>query len=124
MSSTKLFFAKAAAGGLLAWLVCGAMLAGIVVNALVLTVLWGWFVVPTFGLAPLSVPVAGGLVTICVLLRGEATPTRSEKPEKDDDELDPKELRRTFETIRLGLLRVVLRPIVLLGAGWLLKGMM
>jgi len=100
------------------------MLAGIVVNALVLTVLWGWFVVPTFGLAPLSVPVAGGLVTICVLLRGEATPTRSEKPEKDDDELDPKELRRTFETIRLGLLRVVLRPIVLLGAGWLLKGMM
>lgn len=34
------------------------------VNGYVLSILWGWFVVPTFGLAPLSIPAAIGLAMV------------------------------------------------------------
>lgn len=36
-----------------------------IVNGYVFSILWGWFVVPTFGLAPLSIPAAIGLA-MCV----------------------------------------------------------
>ena len=36
----------------------------------VLTKVWGWFVVPSFGLAALSIPVAIGLVCTMRLLTG------------------------------------------------------
>ena len=53
-------------------------------SGFVLTILWGWFVVPAFGLAPLSVPVAIGLSTIIgmymkVKIDDEAAKTSDEK---------------------------------------------
>ena len=36
----------------------------------VLTVLWGWFIVPTFHLPPLTIPVALGLSTLAMTMNG------------------------------------------------------
>lgn len=44
-------------------------------RGVVLTVLWGWFVVPVFGLPALTVPVALGLV---ILVRAVLEPAHSD----------------------------------------------
>jgi hypothetical protein len=41
-------------------------------SAYVLTVLWGWFVEPTFGVDPLSVPYAAGLGVLASFLTHQA----------------------------------------------------
>jgi len=38
-------------------------------NAYVMTILWAWFIVATFGLPVLSVPVAVGVVAIAALFK-------------------------------------------------------
>jgi hypothetical protein len=50
------------------------LLAGLALNAFVLVQLWGWFVVPTFGLVALSFLQAMGLViTVSFLTKQVAT---------------------------------------------------
>lgn len=120
-SSTKNFFTGLIALAIGAWLLAGAVLAGIVIDAFLLETLWGWFVVPQFGLAPLTIPIAGGLVTIAYLLRGAGYDAKkSKKAEKDQHDDSPKALRRNLEEIRESLLSLVLRPALILGVGWLL----
>lgn len=59
MSMSKL------SASLLTLLVAAVIIVGsVLLNAFVLTTLWSWFVVPTFGLQGLSMPVAFGLGVI------------------------------------------------------------
>jgi hypothetical protein len=55
--------------------ICGGLLlasVAIIVRGLCLSVLWGWLIVPVFGLAPLSVAAALGLALfLTFLLRGK-----------------------------------------------------
>lgn len=48
---------------------------GVIVRAFVLTVLWSWFVVPTFDLRPLAIPAAMGLSLIVGMLSYQETKT-------------------------------------------------
>jgi hypothetical protein len=45
----------------------------------VLSIIWGWFIVPTFGLPALSIPVAIGLSVVVGMLTSHATKTDGEK---------------------------------------------
>ena len=65
------------------------------------SVMWGWFVVPLFHVAPLRIPFAIGLAYIVQFL---THPTR--KPEDDP------------ETGFLLIMSLV-KPLILLGAGWI-----
>ncbi len=48
------------------------MVAQITWNGFVITILWGWFVVPHFGVAPLNIPTAIGLGMVALLFsRGQ-----------------------------------------------------
>lgn len=50
----------------------------------VLTVLWSWFVVPTFGLPELSIAVAIGLSLIVGMFKGYSTTRKSEDLETSE----------------------------------------
>jgi len=50
----------------------------------VLTVLWSWFIVPTFGLPELSIAVAIGLSLIVSMFRGYNNTTKNENLEKSE----------------------------------------
>lgn len=47
-----------------------------------IAVLWGWFVVPTFGLTPLSIPVAYGISILARMCIFDATITRVGQDDK------------------------------------------
>ena len=51
-------------------------------TAFVLTVLWGWFVVPTFSVAPVSFWVMYGLTLLVGLLRMDSNDTEAEHQHK------------------------------------------
>lgn len=46
-----------------------------VVNGVALKLLWGWFIVPTFGLPILSVPIAIGIILIASVLTSSYNPS-------------------------------------------------
>lgn len=50
-----------------------AIVLAAIVRAFVLTVMWGWFVMPTFGLRELSIPAAMGLSLILGMLTNPGT---------------------------------------------------
>jgi len=89
-------------GGLL------ATVAGIAWAGYVLTVLWGWFVVPLFGLPELTIPAGLGLS----LVVGYMT--------KDGQQM------KTGEDFGVAvfkaLLGLLLKPAVALGVGWVIRG--
>jgi hypothetical protein len=70
----------------------------------VLAILWGWFVVPVFGLPALSVPVAIGLCLIASVLTNHKTGKEAEK-----------------EDVGLGMTVgvLLLKPGIALLAGWI-----
>lgn len=70
-------------------------------NGYVLTVLWRWFVVPTFGVAPLMLWQAIGLTMIVGYLTHQYT-----SADKDGDGLK-------------GLAMLILKPLFALFFGWL-----
>jgi hypothetical protein len=89
-------------GGLL------AAVAGIAWSGFVLTILWGWFVVPLFGPPGLTIPAALGLA----LVVGYVT--------KDGQQMKPRE---DFGAVVLKvLLGLLLRPAVALGIGRVIRG--
>lgn len=55
---------------------------GVMWEGAVLSVLWGWFVVPLFGLPPLSLPFAIGLALVVGLLTAHKTGNESTDPDK------------------------------------------
>lgn len=80
---------------------------GAVWSGFVLSVLWGWFVVPTFGAPILNIPAAIGIAGIVSYL------TRSSHKEKTKDDGDP--LGRAI--IAIG--EMLLLPAFSLSFGWL-----
>lgn len=63
--------------GALALLVAYPLLA--LYRGFALTFLWGWFIVPAFGLAPLGLIYAVGLSIVASFLTNANTPKRDEK---------------------------------------------
>lgn len=95
---------KAAAGLLV---VCGVpvvMTLAYIYSGWVFVMLWGWFVVPAFGLKPLTIPLAVGLSCIVTLLA----------PHIDD-------YQRRKETSGFAALTPLLRPLILLVVGWIVQ---
>jgi hypothetical protein len=77
---------------------------GMMWSGYALTVLWGWFVIPVFGVAPIGIVNAIGLST--VLSYAMPTPT----PQKDDRDFDEK----FFAAIGIA----IIKPLFALGFGW------
>jgi hypothetical protein len=50
-----------------------------VMNGWALSVMWGWFVVPTFGVPPLSIPAAIGFSMVVGMLTRQTSTNSSEK---------------------------------------------
>lgn len=93
---------NSAIAAVLAVLIAAPLITLVVIwDGYVLSVLWGWFLVPAFGLPALSIPMAIGLSAVATLLT-----THGAKPDEDK--------WRVF-------LRPILGPAFLLLIGWIAK---
>jgi hypothetical protein len=79
--------------------------AGYLWKGYVLSILWGWFIVPFFGLAPLTVPMAIGVVLIASFLTSRYLHIEDE--------------RRPSEKLASVAGHEFLYPAVVLGVGWI-----
>ena len=78
------------------------VLAASILRGYVFSILWGWFIVPTFGVHPISTPLAIGiLITI-----GEIT--RQYVPSKDKD-------------VWMPICTMILSPLLALLLGWIVR---
>lgn len=75
-------------------------------RAYVLSVLWAWFVVSTFGLPLLSVPVAAGILVIMAF-------TTKQKPLENEFDVKPEPVEAAVTSFAI--------PLAALGIGWLIK---
>lgn len=93
----------------LAFLSIAGIVIAAILNGWALSIIWGWFVVPLFGLPSLSVPAAIGLaLTLNLFVR----------PEYDEKRYQNSDLAEiTGALIGKGLLG----PLVVLGLGWIVK---
>ena len=95
-------------------MIAAAMLSLVAIGAVwrgyVLTILWGWFVVPTFGMSPLALVPAIGLSVVVGYLTHQYTP-KAVKPE-DDGKWD--------ETVR-AISHILRQPVFALLVGWVVK---
>lgn len=97
---------KAIAGCLLAMIGLPILIAaGSVWNGYILTILWGWFMAPTFGLPPLMLWQAIGLD----LVAGFLTHQWHDYQEKE---------RGPYEKMAILVGRMILQPLVYLVVGW------
>ena len=69
----------------------------------VLSLLWGWFMVPAFGVPALSIPYAIGLSVICAMLARDM--------KKDPDQPEMAEL----------IITALAAPLVFLAFGWVVR---
>lgn len=74
----------------------------------VISVLWGWFVVPAFGLPPLSVPLAIGVALIVTLMTHQNPARQGAGGGKKDD-------------LAHAMWFAALLPLFGLGIGWVAK---
>ena len=100
-----------AMGGCLAWILGLPLMAALiavdtVLGAWALRALWDWFVVPTFGLAPLSFWIAAGLQLAYMALRG---PVHTGVPASDAG------ARKMFGWV---FINMIMRPFWLVGIGY------
>lgn len=93
------------------WLLIAVLLTPVhwVLDGWVLSILWGWFAVPTFGLPALSIPTAIGLRVIL----GYLTPMPGNHNQKDD--------KPHGERMAEAVLTVLMKPLIGLFFGWLVK---
>lgn len=104
------------------WLALALLLVSVITRALVLTVLWGWFVEPTFGFAPLSLAMAAGLITVVYLVfssRNYLVALREKT--RRADEKEKSSLRETVQMIGALLIHELATPASALALGWILK---
>lgn len=85
----------------------GAVIIAAMLRGWVLSVMWMWFVVPTFGLTPLSIPVAIGIGLILSFTTHQTN--ISAKPKRDISDIASS---------------AVGYPLVLLGLAWIVKSFM
>lgn len=78
----------------------------------ILSVLWSWFVVPTFDIPRLSVAVAIGISLVVTMLIGD-------NGKGDSDEDDEPQVTFVFAIAKIFFL-----PLFILGIGWIVKGFM
>lgn len=88
----------------------GLAAVGAIWSGYVLTLLWAWFVVPTFGLPPLALAPAIGLAVVAGYLTHQYTPKAA--PPAGDGKWD--------ETGR-AIGSMALRPALALLVGWIVK---
>lgn len=80
----------------------------VVLNGWAFSILWGWFIVTTFGMMSITIPAAIGLGFVVSYLTKQA----HRKVDTSD------------ETIWYDLRVSLMKPFVALGAGWIVKGFM
>ena len=100
-----------AAAGCVAALVIGATIVATItittiLNGLVLSVLWGWFMVPLLGLPPLTAVQAIGIILVVALL------THQVQPNQKNGQEDP---------LISVLLIIFAKPAMFLLMGWIVK---
>lgn len=72
-----------------------------ILRGYVLSVMWGWFVVPTFGLPPLNIPIAIGLALIIAFTTHQVS------------------LKKEEQDFGSQIGNSLIYPILLLGIGWI-----
>ena len=82
-----------------------ATIIGSIVGGYVLSIMWGWFVVPLFNLPPLSVPYAIGISLVVSFL---TQPNYKSSPDKE------KAISKVIAEIVVGMFS----PLMYLGIGW------
>lgn len=88
------------------------------VEGWVLSLLWGWFLVPTFGLHRVGVLPAAGLILFTRFATFSLRRVKLEVLRHYDDHDYHVELTKNFSLVSLAL-----RPFVLLGLGWLIHNL-
>jgi uncharacterized membrane protein YqjE len=104
------------------WLALALLLVSVLTRALALTVLWAWFVEPTFGFAPLSLAMAAGLITVVYLVfssRNYLAALREKT--RRDGEKEKNSLRESVLQIGGLLIHELVTPASALALGWILK---
>ena len=105
-----------------AWFVLAIMLVGVLTRALALTVLWTWFVQPTFGVEPLPLPMACGLVLVVYLLMSTKNQlVNLRKQSQSDDEETKSSMSETAQRMGFLLLYELGTPASALVLGWVFK---
>jgi hypothetical protein len=93
--------------GTILFVVVGSTIAYIV-NGLVLSVLWGWFIVPLFNAPPLSITYAVGISLIAGML------THQSQHKSDDKSSTGEALINAFSTS-------LITPLLILLVGWIVQ---
>ncbi len=86
--------------GILAVAVAALVVCMVIFEGYALSILWGWFVVPTFGAPELSIPVAIGIAIPIGMMTKNITPTQDGKAGEQ-------------------FAQAILRPLFALGCGWI-----
>lgn len=87
------------------------MIYSTVIGAFAVMKLWAWFVVPTFGMSALSLPVAAGLRLVLEAFNGY----RIQPDKKSDDELGPS------GRLAVPVISQTAHAVFVLAAGWIIK---
>ena len=85
----------------------GLLALGSIWNGFVLTLLWAWFIVPTFNLPALTLAPAIGVPLVVGFLTYQA------KPEQDGKD--------KTEALLDSVMHMALKPAVMLAIGWIVK---
>lgn len=86
----------------------GLIAIGAIWNGYALTILWGWFVVPTFGAPMLALAPAIGLAMVASYLTHQYTPKVAREGS-------------TWEQIGHALSHTAMKPAIALLVGWVVK---
>ena len=102
---------------LIGWALVSMLLVSLAVRAAVFVKLWGWFVVPAFGLPEVGYVMAAGLMTVAMALHPPAIGDIAVRGKSNDDS----DTAGKYVLLKLAM-DIVLVPLVLLTLGWLLEG--
>lgn len=87
-------------------LALAAIVPGIILSGYVMTILWGWFVTPAFGLAVPSIPIMLGLSLILSYITHQTIYT--------EDNREPNTM------LWSALVHSLVRPLITLGVGYII----
>ena len=99
---------------LLTWVGLIISAIGFVFRGYTLSVLWGWFIVPTFGLSPINLAAALGLLSITFLFGGDCSEQPVDTIKRDEEE---NMINYLIKVIGIG----IASPAFALLAGWVVR---